>query len=178
MNLSHPTPMKISAIVAASSNNAIGKNNDMPWHMPADLKHFKSITSGHHIIMGRKNYQSIGRPLPNRTNVIITSNRQFYAAGCKIVHSLEDALTIAHEARETEAFIIGGGSIYDLAMPVIDKIYFTEIHAQIEGDVFFPTLSEERWTCVQEEFHPADQKNPFDYTFKIFQRNSSSEYSD
>ena len=162
--------MKISAIVAAASNNVIGKNNDMPWHMPADLKHFKSITTGHHIIMGRKNYQSIGRPLPNRTNVIITSNRQFYVSGCKIVHSLEEALTIAHEANEREAFIIGGGSIYNLALPIIDKIYFTEIHAQIEGDVFFPALSNKLWSCVQKEFHSADEKNPYDYTFKVFVR--------
>ena len=145
--------MKIPAIVGASTNKVIGVDNKIPWHMPADLQHFKKITSGHHIIMGRKNHESIGRALPNRTNVIITQNRQYFVSGTHIVHSLEDALELAYKNNEKEAFIIGGGMIYALAMALVDSIYYTEIHTQVEGDIFFPEISEELWECKKQEFH-------------------------
>ncbi|MEO1434782.1 MAG: dihydrofolate reductase, partial [Bacteroidota bacterium] len=130
--------MKISIIVAQTENRVIGKDNDIPWYLPADLKYFKKVTTGHHIIMGRKCYESIGRPLPNRANVILTRRMDFHAEGCIVTHSLEEALDIARRNEETEAFIIGGGEIYNLAMPLVDQIYLTQVHTELEGDIYFP----------------------------------------
>jgi dihydrofolate reductase len=162
--------MLISAIVAISNNRVIGNDNNIPWYLPADLKYFKKRTLNHHIIMGRKTFQSIGRPLPKRSNVILTRDPFFIASNCLIAHSLEHALNIAKDNGEAEAFIIGGGQIYELAMPFVDKIYLTEVDLEVEGSVKFPVLPEQDWKETWAEAHQADEKNEYDYVFKIFER--------
>ncbi|MEM9824507.1 MAG: dihydrofolate reductase [Bacteroidota bacterium] len=162
--------MTISAIVATAKNNVIGANNDIPWYLPADLKYFKKVTINHHIIMGRKCFESIGRPLPKRTNIVVTRNPFFVASKCLVAHSVEEALEIARENDEEEVFIIGGGEIYALNMPYIDRLYLTEIDLEVEGTVFFPQLDWDKWTLSNEEAHLADDKNAYNYTFKVFER--------
>jgi len=162
--------MIISTIVAVAHNNVIGKDNDIPWYLPADLKYFKKITSGHHIIMGRKCFNSIGRPLPKRTNVILTRDPFFVATNCIVTNDIEEALKIAKENGETEAFIIGGGQIYDLTQDSWDRVYLTEVDLKVEGDIYFPALDEDAWTLVSEEAHQADEKNEHDYIFKTYER--------
>jgi dihydrofolate reductase len=162
--------MLISAIVAVANNNVIGKDNEIPWYLPADLRYFKEKTLGHHILMGRNSYLSIGRPLPKRTNIIITRNPYYLVSGCVVVHSIEEGLQYAAANGETEAFIIGGGEIYQQAMDYCDRIYLTAVDANVEGTVFFPTLDQTMWTLCEETFKKADEKNEFDYCFKIFER--------
>lgn len=162
--------MIISAIVAMAKNRVIGRANDIPWYLPADLKYFKKTTLNHHIVMGRKCFESIGRPLPKRTNIVITRNPFFIASGCIITHNLEEAVGIAKANGETEVFIIGGGQIYDIAMPHIDRLYLTEVDLEVDGDVFFPELAMDEWQVVSEEKHQADEKNEFDYGFKVLER--------
>jgi dihydrofolate reductase len=162
--------MIISAIAAIAKNNVIGYNNDIPWNMPKDMKFFMRTTTGHHIIMGRKNFESLGRPLPRRTNIVITRNPFYISTGCIIVHSLEEALSVAKENGEEEVFIIGGGIVYDQAMDYLDKIYLTEIDIEVEGDVFFPQVDETIWKETSVEFSPADEKNKADMVFKVFER--------
>ena len=160
----------ISAIVAMAEDNVIGANNDIPWYLPADLMYFKKTTTGHPIIMGRNSFESIGRPLPKRTNIIITRNPFFAVSNALVAHSLNEALSLAYETGTDECFIIGGGQIYTMAMPLVDKLYITEVHAKVEGTVFFPEVKEDEWLAVSEEFHEADEKNEFPYTFKIYTR--------
>lgn len=162
--------MKVSAIVAAAKNLVIGHNNQIPWYLPADLKYFKKVTSGHHVIMGRKSFESIGRPLPNRTNLVITRDPFFVATGCTVVHSVEEALEIAEANGEKEAFIIGGGEIYRRSWQYLDRIYLTEVDATPEGDVFFPKMDEKDWRQLNREAYPADEKNEFDYAFLVLER--------
>jgi len=162
--------MILSAIVAVAKNNVIGKDNDIPWYLPADLKYFKKITTGHHIIMGRKCYESIGRPLPKRTNVVVTRNPFFIATGCLITHNIAEAVDLAKANEETEVFIIGGGQIYEIAMPYIDRLYLTEVEVTVDGDIFFPEIDTDLWELTSEEKHSADEKNEYDYTFKILER--------
>lgn len=159
--------MITSIIVAKAENQAIGVNNDLPWYLPADLKHFKKLTSGHHIMMGRKTYESIGRPLPNRVSVIISRNPDYKAEGCYVVNSLEAAISFAKQAGETEAFLIGGGQLYQLALAqnLANKIYLTEVETTVEGDAFFPELSPNDWKETDRVKHQADEKNPFAYSF-------------
>ncbi len=165
--------MIISCIVAVGKNNVIGKGNDIPWHLPADLKYFKKKTLNHHIIMGRKCYESIGRPLPKRTNVILTRDPYYISSNCLVTHSIPEALTIAHDNGEEEAFIIGGGKIYEQSMSLWDKLYLTEVDIDVEGDVFFPSLNMEEWKLISEENHLKDEKNPYDYSFKQYERINS-----
>ncbi len=162
--------MKISSIVAVASNGVIGHNNDLPWRLSGDLKFFKKTTSGHHIIMGRKNFQSIGRPLPKRTNIILTRNPFFIVSNCLIAQSIEEALEMAYDNGEEEVFIIGGAKIYEQTMDIIDRLYYTEVHAEPEGDVFFPEVDWNQWTLISEEHLQADERNDHDYSFKIFER--------
>ncbi len=162
--------MIISAIVARSTNNVIGTQNKMPWHLPKEFKYFKKITSGHHIVMGRKNYEAIGRPLPNRTNIIITRNTEYKAEGCEVVHNIKDALEIAMKAGENEVFIIGGGEIYKQCMMLFQKMYITEVHTEIEGDVFYPEFSLDEWKETSSIFVEKDEKNAFDFTCKVFEK--------
>lgn len=161
--------MLISAIVAVSENNVIGRDGHLPWHLSADLKRFKSITTGHSIILGRKNYDDIGRPLPNRTNYVLTRNPSFEAAGCIVCGSLGQAFDGARQAGETECFIIGGAAIYREAMPLVKKLYVTRVLANVEGDVFFPEWGD-GWRKVSEESFPADEKNDYPTVFEIWER--------
>lgn len=162
--------MIISSIVAVGHHNVIGHDNQIPWYLPADLKYFKAITTGHHVIMGKNCYLSIGKPLPNRTNVIITRDPFFISTGCVVVHSIKEALQIAFENGEEEAFIIGGGQIYDQTSELWDKIYLTEVDVKAKGNVFFPTVDPNEWLIVSEKRCHADEKNEYNYTFKILER--------
>ena len=162
--------MIVSAIVAVAENGVIGKDNDIPWRLSSDMKYFKRTTINHHVITGRNNFLSIGRPLPKRTNVIITRNLFYAVENCLIAHSVEDALQIALDNGEEEAFIIGGAKIYELSLPYWDKLYLTKVHGKVEGDVLFPELNMEEWKLISSEDHSADEKNEFDYTFQVFER--------
>lgn len=162
--------MIISTIVATAKNNVIGKDNQIPWYLPADLRYFKKMTLNHHIIMGRNCYESIGRPLPKRTNIIVTRNPFFIASGCLVAHSIEEALELAREHGEAEAFIIGGGQIYEQSRHLWDKIYLTEVDVEVEGDVFFPEINPAQWEEIFCESHSKDTKNQYHFTFKIFQK--------
>lgn len=161
--------MLISCIVAASLNNVIGKNGTLPWHLSADLKRFKAITTGHSIILGRKNYDDIGRPLPNRTNYVLTRNANFEAPGCVVCNSLEQAIKACEAAGETECFIIGGAAIYKEAMPLCKKMYLTRVNATIDGDVFLPDFGD-GWRTISEESFETDEKNEYATKFIVMER--------
>lgn len=164
--------MSISIIVAASENDVIGTNNTLPWHLPADLKYFRQLTTGHTIIMGRKTYESIGRPLPNRRNIVISQNPQFKAAGIEIIHQLDDLQKLINP--DEESFIIGGDLIYQQSMNLADKIYLTRVHTMIQdGSAFFEKPNPDVWEKTSSKFHLADEKNPFDYTFEVYQKSNS-----
>lgn len=154
-----------SIIVAKADNNVIGKNNSLIWHMPADLRHFKSKTMGHYIIMGRKTFESMDKPLPGRTSIVVTRNKDYRAEGCLIVHHVQEAFDIAEANKQKEVFILGGAQIYDITLDAADKIYLTEIKATLEGDTFFPEIDKSKWREVRREEHEADEKNPYPYAF-------------
>lgn len=160
--------MKRSIIVAMSENNVVGKDNGLPWKLSADLKRLKEITMGHHIIMGRKTWESLGRPLPGRVNVVITNQKNYKAEGGVVVNSLEEALTIS--SGDTEIFIFGGAEIFKKALPLVSKIYLTRVHAKIKGDAFFPDLNLFEWKETERHEHRADEKNQYDYTFITLER--------
>ena len=168
--------MIVSAIVAAAHNGVIGKDNEIPWHLPKDFAYFKKTTLHHHIIMGRNSYESIGRPLPNRTNIIVTRNPFYIVSGCIVVHTIEEALKLAEQNGEEEAFIIGGGEIFKQSMNLLDKLYLTEVDldtqaGDTEGEyVFFPKMNPKEWQLVSEDKHLKDEKNPADFTFKVFEK--------
>lgn len=162
--------MLVSAIVAVSKNGVIGLDNQIPWYLPADLVYFKKTTLNHCILMGRKCFRSIGRPLPKRTNIVITRDPFFVADGVWIARSIGEALEMAFDHGETEAFIIGGGEIYQQSAALWDKIYLTEVDLEPEGDVFFPKLETEGWKEISSESHAPDEKNEMGYTFKILER--------
>ncbi|HRQ29392.1 MAG TPA: dihydrofolate reductase [Saprospiraceae bacterium] len=162
--------MIISAIVAVSKNNVIGKDNKMPWHLPADLAYFKKTTLGHPVILGRKNFDSIGKPLPGRTNIIVTRDRSFACTNCTVVHSLEEALLYGFQNKEDEVFIIGGGTIYEQSMDLWDKLYLTEIDTEMDGDVFFPEIDKTKWEQISAVEKEADEKNAYNLIFKVFSR--------
>lgn len=160
---------KISLIAAMAHNRVIGKDNDMPWHMPADLKHFKAVTLGKPVIMGRRTFESIGRPLPGRRNVVITSNAHWHAEGVDVVHSPEDALQLVVD--EPEVMIIGGGKIYQHYLSLATSLYLTFIDLDVEGDTQFPDwLSVGHWTEVEKECHRPDDKNAHPYQFVTLTR--------
>jgi len=160
--------MKISIIAAMSRNRVIGINNTLPWHLPADLKHFKSITMGKAIVMGRKTFESIGRPLPGRTNIIITRNTGFQAEGCTVLHSIEDALDFS--AKQDEIMIIGGASFYEQILPRADRIYLTLIDENFEGDALFPKYNQSDWQETEHIKHMPDEKNKYQYSFIVLNR--------
>ena len=162
--------MTVSIIVATTENLVIGKDNKIPWYLPADLKYFKRTTLNHHILMGRKCYESIGRPLPKRTNVIITRNPFYIASNCITVHSLKEGIELARSNNEDELFIIGGGQIYEMALPFADRIYLTKVDLEVEGDVFFPEINYENWKLISKENHGKDDKNEYNYSFIILER--------
>ncbi len=162
--------MIVSAIVAVAQNGVIGKHNQIPWYLPADMQFFKRTTLHHHVIMGRLSFLSIGRPLPKRTNIVLTRDPFFTATGCLMARNIEEALEMAFDHGETEAFIIGGGDIYTISLPYWDKLYFTEVQVEPEGDIYFPKLNWQEWRLVSAEPHQKDDKNEYDYTFKVFER--------
>jgi dihydrofolate reductase len=154
--------MKVSIVVAISENHVIGKDNKLLWHIPNDLKHFKEITTGHTIIMGRKTYDSVGKPLPKRRNIIIT-RQPITIEGCEVVSSIESALALC--AGHDEVFIVGGAEIYKQSLNLTDRIYLTIIHKEFEGDSFFPEISKVEWIEVSREDYQPDAKNPIAYSF-------------
>lgn len=159
----------VTIIAAIANNNVLGKDNQLIWHIPADLKRFKKETSGHHIIMGRKTFESLGRALPNRVNVIISRNLNYPApGGCIVVSSLEEALEVAKN--DTTPFIIGGAQIYSEAIKIADKLDITHVYHDFEGDVFFPEIDENIWTLTHQEDFKADETNPFNYSFISYKR--------
>ena len=162
--------MTISCIVATASQNVIGKNNDIPWYLPADLQYFKKMTLNHTVIMGRNCYTSIGRPLPKRTNIIITRDPFFISSNCLVARSIPEALSMANNLGETEAFIIGGGQIYEQTQDLWEKLYITEVDLVTDGDVFFPEIDINHWKLIAEEKHTKDEKNEYDYVFKTLIR--------
>ncbi len=170
--------MIVSAIVAVAKKKVMGRAGDIPWYLPADLKYFKKVTLDHHIIMGRKTYESIGRPLPKRTNVILTRQPFYIVSNCLMAQDIEEALSIAYDNGEEEAFIIGGGEIYKLSMPYWDKLYLTEVDLEVEGDTFFPELDMDEWELKSEEKHLPDDKNEHSYTFKVFERKQKTNESE
>ena len=162
--------MIVSAIAAVSRNGAIGKDNQIPWYLPADLKYFKRTTLDHHVIMGRKSFLSIGKPLPKRTNVVISRDAFFTASGCIVVRSVQEALALAAGHGETEAFIIGGGEIYRASMPYWDRLYLTRVELDVDGDVFFPEWDPGEWALIRREAHQTDDRNAYAYTFEVYER--------
>ncbi|NND07517.1 MAG: dihydrofolate reductase [Saprospiraceae bacterium] len=163
--------MTLSAIAACSSNRAIGKNNALPWHLPADMKYFMRTTKGHHVIMGKNTFESLGSPLKNRINIIITHDPFYAASGTVVVHSLQEAIDIAQAAGEEEAYIIGGAQIYTQSLDLIDLLYLTEIDVHIEdADAFFPKIALDKWELVSEVVNDPDDRNPYKYTFKVLKK--------
>lgn len=153
-------------IAAAAENNALGKDNELVWHLPNDFKRFKSLTTGHHIIMGRKTFESFPKPLPNRTHIVISRQSGYKPEGCIVVNSLNEALAIC--PKDEDSYIIGGGEIYKLALPYADRIELTRVHHQFDADAFFPEIKEAEWKLSESEFHTKDEKHLFDYTYETY----------
>ncbi len=163
---------KISIIVAMAKNRTIGINNTLPWRCPEDLKHFKSLTMGHHMIMGRKTFDSIGKPLPGRTTVVVTRNQELKIDGCIVAHSLQQA--IAACADDNEIFIVGGAELYTQALPLADTLYLTEIQQEVKGDAHFPEFDNKEWQEVSREQRNQQLPQPLDYHFVTYRRKSGS----
>ncbi|WP_224996535.1 dihydrofolate reductase [Cesiribacter sp. SM1] len=161
-----------SIIVARADNGVIGKDNGLIWHMPHDLKFFKETTTGHYVLMGRKSYESVNKPLPNRLNIIITRQQDYFKENCLVLHSLEEALQLAEAQKQQEVFILGGGEIYRQALDkgYVDRIYLTEIKDTFEGDTYFPELDMSQWQETRREEYQADHQNPHDYAFVTLEK--------
>jgi dihydrofolate reductase len=162
--------MKLSIIAALGRNRAIGYQNQLPWRLPADLQRFKQLTLGHHILMGRKTFESIGRPLPGRTSIIITRQPEYKVEGCLVVHSLEEAIALAKARGEQEAFVIGGADIYAQALSIADRMYLTLVEAAPEADAFFPAFDEKDWELTEELSFAPDEKHPHAMRFVTLQK--------
>ena len=162
---------EISIIVAVSTNNVIGAKGDLPWRLADDLKHFKSVTMGKPIVMGRKTWDSIGRPLPGRQNIVVTRQPGFVAEGCDVVASVEAAIAAAGNV--DELMVIGGSQIYELALPLADRLYLTRVHADVAGDAHFPDVDETAWQLVDAETHAADERNDFAFSFMLYERKTA-----
>mgnify|MGYP001165076535 CR=1 FL=1 len=159
--------MNMELIVAVTKNNVIGLNGKLPWHLPADLAYFKSVTNGNAILMGRKTFESIGKPLPNRKNIVITRQKDLLLEGASVVNTIQEALVASNGHR---LFVIGGEEVYTLASSQIKKMHITRIDTSLEGDAYFPTFDPSDWTLVWTETRSKDEKNPFDLTFETWQR--------
>ncbi|MBL1408137.1 type 3 dihydrofolate reductase [Sphingobacterium faecale] len=159
---------KITLIVAAAENNAIGKDNQMPWHLPNDFKYFKKTTLGHSVIMGRKTFESIGKPLPERRNIVLTRDQHYSNRDVDVANSIQEVLTYCRDEREI--FIIGGANIYQQTLPLAQRVLLTRVHASINGDAFFPELSPAEWSLTSQEKHTADEKHAYDYTFEVWEK--------
>ncbi len=171
--------MSIALIVAASENNVIGRHNQLPWYLPGDLAYFKAITMTKPVIMGRKTYESIGKPLPGRDNIVITRNADYPAVGIKVVASLQAAIELAQSLLLVnggeEIMVIGGAEIYRQALPMVERVYLTRVHRHIEGDAFFPELAAEQWQEVAREDIAAAEPNPFDFSYLVLDRVMSND---
>lgn len=161
---------RIALIAAVARNGIIGRNNTLPWRLSEDLKRFKRLTTGKPVIMGRKTWESIGRPLPNRTNIVVTTQTGYTAEGCIVVHSLNEAITAAKEHGGEEIMIIGGAALYKEALTTADRIYLTRVEADVEGDAFFPEVDWNQWKERERETLPADDKNEYPTTFLVLER--------
>ena len=166
--------MNLNLLLAASENNVIGKDNRLPWHLPQDLKYFKNLTWGLPILMGRKTFDSIGRPLPGRKSVVITRQTGWRHEGVDVVHSIGDAIQKAEAYGAKEIFVIGGAENFNSALPVAKRIYLTRIHHAFDGDVFFPGISTDEWNLVSDRFCAADEKNPYNHSYQVWERRTSS----
>lgn len=160
--------MTISLVVAASTNNVIGSDGGLPWHLPDDLRHFKRLTTGNPIVMGRRTFESIGRPLPNRRNIVMTRDPDYVAPGCDVVSSVREALDLLKDT--DEVMIIGGGQVYRDFLPRADRIYLTRVQADVEGDTYFPDIDEAGWRLVSSEPHAADEKHAYAFDVMVFER--------
>jgi len=169
--------VRIAMIWAMSQNRVIGRDNKLPWHLPNDLKYFKRVTTGKPVIMGRKTYESIGRPLPNRTNIVVTRDTGFEAAGVKVVHSLDEAIDLAEADTVInggeEVIVMGGAEIYAQALPRADRLYLTLVHAEVDGDAYFPEIDLNGYREMAREDYPAEGPNPYDYSFLVLERTLS-----
>lgn len=162
--------MIVSLLVAMDEKGGIGIENRLPWRLSSDLRRFKRLTMGHCLIMGRKTHQSIGRPLPGRTNIVVSRNPNYQAEGCLVVASLEEALKLARDQGESEAFVIGGGEIFEQALPIADRIYLTRVHATVNATVFFPALDPEDWEIITTEAVASGPQDEYPTTFQVWQR--------
>lgn len=160
--------MNLTLIAALAQNGVIGKDNQLIWRFPDDLKRFKKLTLGHHVLMGRKTFESVNRPLPGRTNVVITRQKDYQAPGCIIVHTIEEALRKAEN--DPQPFVIGGAKIYEQALPYADTMELTYIHHSYEGDTFFPEWEAAKWQLTASEAHPADEKHPYAFEYRTYQK--------
>jgi len=165
--------MPVCLVVAVAENGVIGLDGRLPWHLPADLKHFRRVTMGHPILMGRKTHESIGRPLPGRDNLILSRDPAYRAEGCRVVSSMDMALRAT--ASDSALMVVGGEALYRLALPLAQRIYLTRVHGVFQGTVRFPVLQESDWNEIRRENHRADERNPYDYSFIWLERQSGSE---
>lgn len=156
----------IILIAAVAENNALGKDNQLVWHLPNDFKRFKTLTSGHYILMGRKTFESFPKPLPNRTHIIITRQKNYSYEGCLVASSIEKALEMA--PKDEDIYVIGGGEIYKQSIDIADKIEITKVHSTFEADTYFPEIDANKWELVFEEHHKKDEKHNFDFTFQTY----------
>jgi dihydrofolate reductase len=166
--------VELAVIVAAADNGVIGRSNALPWHLPEDLRYFKRVTMGKPIVMGRKTYESIGRPLPGRANIVISRQENYAPEGVQVVPGLPEALALAEEIAlidgSSELMVIGGAQIYRAALPIARRLYLTQVHAEVEGDAFLPDIDWKQWREVSRQHHSAGDTNPFDYSFVVFER--------
>jgi dihydrofolate reductase len=160
----------VSIIAAMDRKRGIGVDNKLPWRLSADLKRFRELTMGHHIIVGRKTFESIGRPLPGRRMIVVTRDRNYKAEGCDLAHSVEDATRLARERGESEVFICGGAEIYAQSIGIVGRMYLTFVGAEVAADTFFPEFDEQKWDELESVYQPADEKNQYPFTFKLLVR--------
>jgi dihydrofolate reductase len=162
--------MIISLLVAMGENRGIGIDNGLPWHLSTDLKRFKTLTMGHHLIMGRKTYESIGKPLVGRRMIVVTRDLEYHADGCLIAHSVEAALKMAEASGESEVFVIGGGEIFSQMIDLADRVYLTLVHAHVVADTFFPEIDALQWIQLEETNYPAGDRDQFSHSYRVLER--------
>jgi len=165
--------MRIALIVALARNCVIGRDNQLPWRLSADLQHFKQLTMGKPVVMGRKTYESIGKPLPGRTNIVLTRDTDFKAEGCVLVHDVDAALAAGGDAEEI--MVMGGSNLYAQLLPRADRLYLTEVHADIDGDASFPDFDRQRWRELSRESHSSDERNQYPFDFVVLERSGLSD---
>ncbi|MHC4082623.1 MAG: dihydrofolate reductase [Planctomycetota bacterium] len=162
--------MRVTLIAAMAENRVIGRDNALPWHLPDDLARFKQRTEGHVVIMGRRTFESVGRPLPNRRSIVITRKHDYHPPGAEIARSLEEALERARETKQDEVFILGGAEIYTVALPEVDRLELTIVHADVSGDTLFPECDLDEWSLIDEQRHEADPRHAYAFSFRTYER--------